>query len=184
MAPTRTHTTIEEIKSISENMSKLDMQEWIHRQANELLMVKIISMDDIEENKKLKEENKKLKEENEQLKKEKFKQQKISNVKTDLIQNLFSKMVQNADIDDGLSISKEYGNKYIDEWNGIYHDIIKQTIDTINKCELDDDQVYLQFHDCNNIEFCMKESEEEESDEESDEEESEEEESDEKSDDY
>lgn len=173
MAPTRTHTTIEEIKSISENMSKLDMQEWIHRQANELLMVKIISMDDIEENKKLKEENKKLKEENQKLKEEaeeNEKLKKVSNVKTDLIENLFSKMVQNADIDDGLSISKEYGNKYIDEWNKIYHDIIKETIDTINKCELDDDQVYLQFHDCNNIEFCMKESEEEESDEESDEE--------------
>jgi carbonic anhydrase len=69
MASTRTHTTIEEIKSISENMSKLDMQEWIHRQANELLMVKNISMDIIEENKKLKEENEELKEEAEENKK-------------------------------------------------------------------------------------------------------------------
>jgi chromosome segregation ATPase len=105
-------------------------------------------------------ENAELEEANEELK-------KISNVKTDLINELFSKMVQEADIDDGISISKEYGNKYIDEWNKIYEDIIKDTIKVMNECELDDDRVYLQFHACDCIEFCVKDtSEEEETDEE------------------
>jgi hypothetical protein len=37
----------------------------------------------------------------------------------------------------------------------------------MNECELDDDRVYLQFHACDCIEFCVKDtSEEEETDEE------------------
>tara|TARA_R110001606_G_scaffold233844_2_gene381349 strand:+ start:167 stop:694 length:528 start_codon:yes stop_codon:yes gene_type:complete len=80
---------------------------------------------------------------------------KISNVKTDLINNLFSKIVQNADIDDGISISKDYGHKYIDEWNKMYEDVIKDTIEVMNEHELD---CVLKFHDCGNIEFCMEDS--------------------------
>lgn len=135
----------------------------------------------IDDNKRIEEGNKKLakftcnklKTENEKLKEEIKENEgyeqmkKISNVKTDLINELFSKMVQEADIDDGISISKEYGNKYIDEWNKIYEDIIKDTIKVMNECELDDDRVYLQFHACDCIEFCVKDtSEEEETDEE------------------
>lgn len=107
-----------------------------------------------------------LKEENEELKEEKEELKKVSNVKTNLIENLFAKMSRNDDIDDGISIIKDYGHKYIDEWNKIYEDIIKETINTINKCEFDDGHVYLQFNSCDNIEFCIKDSEEEDSDEE------------------
>ena len=102
------------------------------------------------------------------MKEENDKLIKISNVKTDLINELFSKMVQEADIDDGISISKEYGNKYIDEWNKMYEDIIKKTIEVMNHNEFDCDELYLKFHTCDNIVFRNPEndSEEEDSDEE------------------
>ena len=87
---------------------------------------------------------------------------KIFNVKTDLINELFSKIIKDADIDDGIGISKEYGNKYIDEWNKIYEDIIKDTIETMNHNEFDCDELYLKFHTCDNIEFCNPETDEEE----------------------
>ena len=124
-------------------------------------------------NAKLTEDNDKLKKENEKLKEEIKENEgyeqmkKISNVKTDLINELFSKMVQEADIDDGISISKEYGNKYIDEWNKIYEDIIKDTIKVMNKCQLVDG-VYLQFHTCSCIEFCMNDTTDDECEEDSD----------------
>tara|TARA_R110000824_G_scaffold9030_7_gene40819 strand:+ start:29 stop:808 length:780 start_codon:yes stop_codon:yes gene_type:complete len=91
------------------------------------------------------------------LEKEIEKLKKISNVKTDLIENLFSKIVKKADIDDGISISKEYGHKYIDEWNKMYEDLIKDTIKVMNEHELDYG-LYLEFHDCNCIEFCVMNS--------------------------
>ena len=87
---------------------------------------------------------------------------KVSNVKTDLINELFCKIVKKADIDDGISITREYGHKYIDEWNKMYEDLIKDTINVMNECELVDDGVYLEFHKCDNIEFCMKEDSNEE----------------------
>ena len=109
---------------------------------------------------KMKKENEELKKENE----EKDQMNKISNVKTDLINELFSKIIKDADIDDGISISKEYGNKYIDEWNKIYEDIIKKTIETMNHNEFDCDELYLKFHTCDNIEFCNPETDAEEED--------------------
>tara|TARA_R100000541_G_scaffold59023_1_gene71499 strand:- start:56 stop:484 length:429 start_codon:yes stop_codon:yes gene_type:complete len=133
----------------------------------------------IDEYNKMKKENKQMKEENEKLKESiqdkntlllKWgEQEKISNAKSDLIYNLFSKIIEDADIDDGISISKGYGNKYIDEWNKIYEDIIKDTIKVMNKCELVDDGVYLEFNSCNCIEFNIvdivdDECEEEDSD--------------------
>ena len=114
----------------------------------------------IDDYNKMKAENKQLNKANEELK-------KISNVKTDLINELFSKIIQEADIDDGISISKEYGNKYIDEWNKIYEDIIKDTIKVMNEHELETDGVYLKFNSCNCIEFISHPStsdEEEDSD--------------------
>ena len=89
-------------------------------------------------------------------------QEKISNVKTDLINELFSKIIKDADIDDGISISKEYGNKYIDEWNKMYEDIIKKTIEVMNHNEFDCDELYLKFHTCDNIVFRNPENDEEE----------------------
>jgi len=85
--------------------------------------------------------------------------EKVSNAKTNLIENLFSKIVKDADMDDGICLSKEYGHKYIDEWNITYHKLLDDVIKTINECELDEDNVYLKFHphDYNNIEFRVKE---------------------------
>ena len=122
------------------------------------------------ENAELEEANEELEEKNEELGDENVKLKKISNVKTDLINELFSKIVKNADIDDGISISKEYGNKYIDEWNKIYEDIIKDTIKVMNENELVDGGLYLEFLACNCIEFCVmnSDSEEEEEDYDSD----------------
>ena len=88
------------------------------------------------------------------LEKENAELKKISNVKTNLINNLFSKIIKDADIDDGISISKDYGDKYIDEWNKMYEDLIKDTIKVMNEHELDYG-LYLEFHDCSNIEFCV-----------------------------
>ena len=61
MAQTRTNTTLEEIQSISENMTKLQLQEWIHRQANELLFIKNMTMPTIKDNQRLKREIEQLK---------------------------------------------------------------------------------------------------------------------------
>ena len=121
----------------------------------------------IDDYNKMKKENKQMKKENDKLKKEIFDMEKISNVKTDLINELFSKIIKDADIDDGIGISKEYGNKYIDEWNKIYEDIIKDTIKVMNENELETDGVYLKFNSCNCIEFISHPStsdEEEDSD--------------------
>ncbi len=98
-----------------------------------------------------------------------MKLKKLSDVKTDLILNLFQEMVNKADMDDGLSISKEYGHKYIDEWNKTYDNLIKETIDTINKCHFDPSggDLYLQFYSHDNIEFRFHNGSEEESEEES-----------------
>ena len=117
----------------------------------------------------IKEDYKELGDENNKLKKENVKLKKISNVKTDLIENLFSKIVKNADIDDGFSISKEYGHKYIDEWNKMYEDLIKDTIKVMNENDFWlDGGLYLKFHNCDNIEFCMNDSESDEEDSDSD----------------
>ena len=123
----------------------------------------------IDEYNKMKKENKQMKEENEKLKEaiqdknalllKWGEQEKISNVKTDLINELFSKIIKDADIDDGIGISKEYGNKYIDEWNKIYEDIIKDTIKVMNENDFWlDGGLYLKFHNCDNIEFCVMNS--------------------------
>ncbi len=61
MAQPKTNTTLEEIQSISENMNKLQLQEWIHRQANELLMIKNMTMPTIKDNQRLKKEIERLK---------------------------------------------------------------------------------------------------------------------------
>jgi len=55
----RTKTSIEEIQSLTKNMNKLEIEQWIYRQANELLFLSSVSFEEI---KKLQEENEKLKE--------------------------------------------------------------------------------------------------------------------------
>ena len=116
----------------------------------------------LKENEGLCDKIKALKKENVELNKI----EKVSNVKSDLINELFSKMVHTADINDGISISNKYGDKYGDKylkgWNKIYEDIIKDTIDIINEYELYNNNVYLYFNNCSDIEFCVYYSSDEE----------------------
>lgn len=102
---------------------------------------------------------------NKKLEKELFELQKVSNAKTNLIENLFSKIVKDGNVDDGISLSKEYGNKYVDEWNIIYNKLLDDVIKTINECEFDDNGMYLKFHeyDYGNIEYRVKECDAEQS---------------------
>ena len=104
-------------------------------------------------------ENKKLKAENEKLKSENIKLSKESMVQSDLINNLFAHKIRDANIDDGISISDNYGNKYIDKWNKDYDDLIKEHIEIMNECELDE-SINLVFHGRDNIEFEFVESDE------------------------
>jgi len=55
-----------------------------------------------------------------------------SKVQSDLIDNLLAHIIREADIDDGISISDEYGCKYIDSWNKEYDELIKEHIETMN----------------------------------------------------
>jgi len=112
----------------------------------------------LKENEGLCDKIKALKKENVELNKI----EKVSNVKSDLINELFSKMVHTADINDGISISNKYGDKYLKGWNKIYEDIIKDTIDIINEYELYNNNVYLYFNNCSDIEFCVYYSSDEE----------------------
>ncbi len=112
------------------------------------------------------------KDEYKQLKEENGKLSMKSKVQSDLINNLFAHIIREADIDDGISISDEYGCKYIDTWNKEYDELIKEHIETMNECELDySSGVKIVFHSRDCIEFeCVPESDDEvESDEESDE---------------
>ena len=180
----KTNTSIEEIQSITKNMDKLEMEKWIHRQANELLFINIQFLKQIEEEKKMKEENQKLKEANDtftlgakrtiesncklyqenyklkkenestkslcdhfeilnkkhydelqELKEENEELTKKSNAKSDIIRNMFDCIIKYANIDDGFYIHREWGHKYIDEWNDIVSIEINEAIKDINKDE-------------------------------------------------
>jgi len=85
-------------------------------------------------------------------------------VQDDLINNLLADKVKNMDIDDGLCISKEYGHKYIDQWNKDYLELIKEHIEVMNKCELDGGYsgIKLVVHSHDNIYVETIESDEDE----------------------
>jgi len=97
---------------------------------------------------KLYQQNKKLKEEN--------------NTRKDIIYNLFSQRIQMADIDDGIDLSIEYGQKYIDEWLDIHKKIYEDVVETMNKCEFDDDGIYLEYNGGTHFDFCLYQSSDEE----------------------
>ena len=73
----------------------------------------------------------KLKEENMELSKK-------SNAKSDIIRNMFSRLIKDANIDDGFYIERDWGHKYIDEWNKIVTEEIQEAIKDINE----DDEHY------------------------------------------
>jgi hypothetical protein len=100
------------------------------------------------------EEIKKLKEENLELSKK-------SNAKSDIIRNMMDVFIKKADIDDGFYIGREWGNKYIDEWNKIVDEEFKKAVDDINN--YDYDEVRLET-DGYQFDFCSPEEEEEDED--------------------
>jgi len=122
MAQTRTNTTLEEIQSISENMTKLQLQEWIHRQANELLMIKNMTMPTIKDNQRLKQENEKLKQEQfdelERLTKDMY----MTLVDVEIFDNLIEKEQKydelNREIEQLKQQKKEHGDSsYLQGYN-------------------------------------------------------------------
>ena len=114
--------------------------------------------------KKLYEEQQK---ENEKLKEENLNLQKQNNTRKDIIYNLFAKMIKMSNIDDGIDIIIEYGNKYIDEWLNMHKEIYQDVVETMNSCELHDDCIHLEYDDYLHFDFCMdEESDDEETDDE------------------
>ena len=129
----RTKTSIEEIQSLTKNMNKLEIEQWIYRQANELLFLSSVSFEEIkklqEENKELKEKNEKLKCEDEEEEEEKEYQPKGGRIDMEgaaiYYQNLYEKLKEkNEKLKDEnenhlsslLDINKEYDelkHKYI-----------------------------------------------------------------------
>jgi hypothetical protein len=104
--------------------------------------------------KKLEEENKRLKEKNLNLEKQ-------NNTRKDIIYNLFSQQVNNQNaLDDGIDITKEYGQKYIDEWNAIHKEIYEDVVETMNKCELEG--LHIEYNGCSHFDICVNESSDEE----------------------
>ena len=58
---------------------------------------------------------------------------KKSNAKSDIIRNMFDCIIKYANIDDGFYIHREWGHKYIDDWNDIVSIEIKEAIKDINE---------------------------------------------------
>ena len=71
--------------------------------------------------------------ENAELKKENMELSKKSNAKSDIIKNMFDRLIKDANIDDGFYIERDWGNKYIDEWNKIVSEEIQEAIKDINE---------------------------------------------------
>ena len=74
-------------------------------------------------------ENRKLKAENMELSKK-------SNAKSDIIRNMFDRLIKDANIDDGFYIGRDWGHKYIDVWNEIVSQEIQEAIKDITEDEL------------------------------------------------
>jgi len=110
------------------------------------------------ENEELKEEIKELYKINpaglmKELKKENQELTRKSDVKSCLINELLSQTVKNMDVDNGIEIGAEYGHKYIDAWNKLYDDLIKEHIQIMNECEFDHGGPRLVFHSRDDIQM-------------------------------
>ena len=145
---------IEHIKLQNDRIINLEQEnrKLKNKQDEDAMKWKNLTIDSLEK------ENKKLEEENLELEKQ-------NNTRKHIIYNLFSQMMEShADIDDGLSISKEYGDKYIDEWNKIHKEIFEDVVKTMNNCELYDDNIHLEYNGDTHFDFCVDESDEEDED--------------------
>jgi len=75
----------------------------------------------------------KLKEENMELSKK-------SNAKSDIIRNMFDFITEDPEeVQEGFTFKRDWGNKYIDEWNKIVTDEFKEVIKDINEQSPDDE---------------------------------------------
>ena len=112
-----------------------------------------------------------LKEKNKTLQEESLNLEKQKNTRTDIIYNLFSQLLKDDNaFDDGIDISKEYGHKYIDEWNKLHEEIFEDVVKTMNKCEEDlyTNGFHLEYNGRTHFVICV--NDEEDDDDESDEE--------------
>lgn len=115
-----------------------------------------------------------LKEENKSLMKAEIRQaktheklEKENNVRKDIIYNLFSQRLCDDDVlDDGIDLSKEYGQKYIDEWNKIHEEIFDDVVNTMNMSEYDFEHFHIEYNGDTHFDLCMNESDDEEEEEE------------------
>jgi hypothetical protein len=106
-------------------------------------------------------------EENKKLKEEKLKLEKENNVRKDIIYNLFSQRLWDDNVlDDGIDLSKEYGQKYIDEWNKIHEEIFDDVVNTMNMNEYDFEHFHIEYNGDKHFDLCMNETDDEEEDEE------------------
>jgi hypothetical protein len=80
---------------------------------------------------------------------------KKSDAKSDIIKNLMDVIMRKANIDDGFYIHREWGHKYIDEWNKIVTEELKQAVEDINYM----DEFRLET-DGYQFDFCPSEEEE------------------------
>ena len=98
-------------------------------------------------------------EEIEKLKKENLELSKKSNAKSDIIRNMMDKIVAEAtsgDLDDGFYISREWGNKYIDEWNKIVSEELNEVIKDINRQNYEDEDFCLDTRDGFQFDYVFK----------------------------
>ena len=82
-----------------------------------------------------------LKKENKELQKENMELSKKSNAKSDIIRNMFDFITEDPEeVQEGFTINREWGHKYIDGWNDIVSEEMKAVVKDINK-ELDGDEM-------------------------------------------
>ena len=99
----------------------------------------------------------------EQLEEENNDLKKKSDAKSDIIRNMMDVIIRNADIDDGFYIGREWGHKYIDQWNKIVTEELEQAVKDINymdKFSIETDGYQFDFRppeeeDCMEL-FCKK----------------------------
>ena len=72
--------------------------------------------------------------------KENMELSKKSNAKSDIIRNMFDFITEDPEeVQEGFTFKRDWGNKYIDEWNKIVTDEFKEVIKDINEQSPDDE---------------------------------------------
>ena len=84
--------------------------------------------------KELEIKNKKLQEENKKLKKEIKELEMKGNARKDIIKNMFECITADLEeVQDGFTINRDWGNKFIDKWNEIVTQEYKDALKDINE---------------------------------------------------